>query len=83
MSENNRTPAPFQVSIEIGGRPLILETGRLAKQAAGSAFLQFGDTAVLAAITVASTGSSLPFFPLTVEYRENTYPPASPGGFQT
>ena len=36
MSENNHTPAPFQVSIEVGGRPLILETGKIAKQANGA-----------------------------------------------
>ena len=71
-----------RIETTFAGRPLILETGRLAKQAAGSAFLQFGDTAVLAAITVAPTGSALPFFPLTVEYREKTYAAGKiPGGF--
>ncbi len=71
-----------RIETTFAGRPLILETGRLAKQAAGSAFLQFGDTAVLAAITVARTGSALPFFPLTVEYREKTYAAGKiPGGF--
>ncbi|HSE65646.1 MAG TPA: polyribonucleotide nucleotidyltransferase [Gemmatimonadales bacterium] len=71
-----------RIETTFAGRPLILESGRLAKQAAGSAFLQFGDTAVLAAITVAPTGSALPFFPLTVEYREKTYAAGKiPGGF--
>ncbi|HSE46974.1 MAG TPA: polyribonucleotide nucleotidyltransferase, partial [Gemmatimonadales bacterium] len=71
-----------RIETTFAGRPLVLETGRLAKQAAGSAFLQFGDTAVLAAITVAPTGSALPFFPLTVEYREKTYAAGKiPGGF--
>jgi polyribonucleotide nucleotidyltransferase len=61
---------------------LLLESGRLAKQAAGSAFLQFGDTVVLAAVTVSPTVSALPFFPLTVEYREKTYAAGKiPGGF--
>ena len=41
-----------RIETQFAGRPLILETGRLAKQAAGSAYLQFGDTAVLAAVTV-------------------------------
>lgn len=60
----------------------MLETGRLAKQAAGSAWLQFGDTVVLAAITVSPNQSALPFFPLTVEYREKTYAAGKiPGGF--
>ncbi len=54
----------------------------MAKQASGSAFLQFGDTAVLAAVTVSPGISSLPFFPLTVEYREKTYAAGKiPGGF--
>ncbi len=71
-----------RIETTFAGRPLILETGRLAKQAAGSAFLQFGDTAVLAAITVSRIGSTLPFFPLTVEYREKTYAAGKiPGGF--
>jgi polyribonucleotide nucleotidyltransferase len=60
----------------------MLETGRLAKQAAGSAVLRFGDTMVLAAVTVSPNVSTLPFFPLTVEYREKTYAAGKiPGGF--
>ncbi len=67
---------------QFAGRKFILESGRLAKQAAGSALLQFGDTVVLAAVTVSSNQSSLPFFPLTVEYREKTYAAGKiPGGF--
>ncbi len=59
-----------------------METGRLAKQAAGSVLLQFGDTVVLAAVTVSSNRSHLPFFPLTVEYKEKTYAAGKiPGGF--
>ena len=64
------------------GRKLVLETGRMAKQAAGSAVVQFGDTMVIAAVTVSDHQSSLPFFPLTVEYREKTYAAGKiPGGF--
>ena len=71
-----------RIETEFAGRRLLLESGRLAKQAAGSAFLQFGDTAVLAAVTVSSNVSALPFFPLTVEYREKTYAAGKiPGGF--
>ena len=59
-----------------------METGRLAKQAAGSVLLQFGETVVLAAVTVSHKRSTLPFFPLTVEYREKTYAAGKiPGGF--
>src|SRR4051812_26934174 len=64
------------------GRTFRLEAGRLAKQAAGSALLQFGETTVLAAVTVSEVTSSLPFFPLTVEYREKSYAAGKiPGGF--
>jgi polyribonucleotide nucleotidyltransferase len=64
------------------GRPLVIETGRMAKQAAGSAIVQFGETMVLAAVTVSDNQSSLPFFPLTVEYKEKTYAAGKiPGGF--
>ncbi len=62
---------------------MVFETGRLAKQATGSVFLKYGDTAVL----VASTGSSEPregidFFPLTVDYEERLYAAGKiPGGF--
>ena len=66
----------------VGGRTLRLETGRLAKQAAGSALVQFGETMILAAVTVSDQQSSLPFFPLTVEYREKSYAAGKiPGGF--
>ena len=64
------------------GRPLVLETGRMAKQAAGSAVVRFGDTMVIAAVTVSDKKSNLPFFPLTVEYKEKTYAAGKiPGGF--
>jgi polyribonucleotide nucleotidyltransferase len=64
------------------GRRLCIETGRMAKQAAGSALVQFGDTVVLAAVTVSDNTSPLPFFPLLVEYREKTYAAGKiPGGF--
>jgi polyribonucleotide nucleotidyltransferase len=64
------------------GRKLVIETGRMAKQASGSALVQFGDTMVLAAVTVSDNISSLPFFPLLVEYREKAYAAGKiPGGF--
>ena len=54
----------------------------MAKQAAGSALVQFGETMVLAAVTVSDTISPLPFFPLLVEYKEKTYAAGKiPGGF--
>src|ERR671926_1035667 len=64
------------------GRRLVIETGRMAKQAAGSALVTFGDTMVLAAVTVSEKQSPLGFFPLLVEYRERTYAAGKiPGGF--
>ncbi|MDB4885125.1 MAG: Polyribonucleotide nucleotidyltransferase [Gemmatimonadetes bacterium] len=64
------------------GRPLIIETGRMAKQAAGSCLITFGETVVLATVTVSDNKSPLPFFPLTVEYKERTYAAGKiPGGF--
>ncbi len=71
-----------RVEKEFAGRKLIIESGRMAKQAAGSALVQFGDTVVLAAVTVSDNLSSLPFFPLTVEYKEKSYAAGKiPGGF--
>jgi polyribonucleotide nucleotidyltransferase len=71
-----------RVERTFAGRRLVLETGRMAKQAAGSALVQFGDTMVLATVTVSDSQSTLPFFPLTVEYREKTYAAGKiPGGF--
>ena len=55
------------------GRTLSIETGRMAKQAAGSALVTYGETMILAAVTVSDKKSPLPFFPLTVEYKEKTY----------
>ena len=71
-----------RIETTFAGRPLIIETGRMAKQAAGSALVTFGDTMVLAAVTVSDNQSHLPFFPLTVEYKEKTYAAGKiPGGF--
>ncbi|MGQ0703482.1 MAG: polyribonucleotide nucleotidyltransferase [Gemmatimonadales bacterium] len=71
-----------RIETTFAGRPLRIETGRLAKQAAGSVAVQFGDTMVIAAVTVSPNVSLLPFFPLTVEYREKTYAAGKiPGGF--
>ena len=71
-----------RVEKTFAGRKLVIETGRMAKQAAGSAVVQFGETIVLAAVTVADTKSPLDFFPLLVEYREKTYAAGKiPGGY--
>ncbi|MEJ7760517.1 MAG: polyribonucleotide nucleotidyltransferase [Gemmatimonadaceae bacterium] len=71
-----------RIEREFAGRTLSIETGRMAKQAAGSALVRFGDTMVLAAITASEKESPLPFFPLTVEYKDKAYAAGKiPGGF--
>ena len=71
-----------RVETNFAGRTLKIESGRLAKQAAGSCLVQFGETAVLAAVTVSENVANLPYFPLTVEYREKAYAAGKiPGGF--
>ncbi|MBI4467597.1 MAG: polyribonucleotide nucleotidyltransferase [Acidobacteria bacterium] len=72
-----------RVEIDIGGRPLILETGQLAQQANGSAYVRFGDTVVLVtACAQTEPREGLDFFPLTCDYREYQYAAGRiPGGF--
>src|SRR5881296_3980655 len=82
MSENTVTRAPHQVTVEVGGRPLILETGKIAKQANGAITARYGDTIVLTTACMASQMNDRDFLPLTVDYRENTYSAGKiPGGF--
>src|SRR5262250_1422483 len=82
MSENNHSPAPFQVSVEVGGRTLILETGKIAKQANGAIVARYGDTFVLNTACMAPKPNDKDFLPLTVDYREYTYAAGKiPGGF--
>src|ERR1041384_6745584 len=67
---------------QFAGRPLTIETGKMARQADGSCTLMFGETMVLCAATAQDNATHLPFFPLTVEYRERTYAAGKfPGGF--
>ena len=71
-----------RVEKTFAGRQLILETGRMAKLAHGACYLQYGETAVLATAVMQERPTHLPFFPLTVEYREKTYAAGKfPGGF--
>src|SRR5215467_2125255 len=80
MSDNNS--APHQVSIEVGGRILVLETGKIAKQANGAVTARYGDTVVLVTACMALKPNDRDFLPLTVDYRENTYSAGKiPGGF--
>src|SRR5438094_3518789 len=71
-----------QVSIPLGNSTLTIESGRLAKQANGSAYVRFGDTVVLATACSAAPREGIDFFPLTVDYREYNYAAGKiPGGF--
>jgi polyribonucleotide nucleotidyltransferase len=82
MSENKITPAPYSVTVDVGGRPLILETGKIAKQANGAITARYGDTVVLTTACMNSTPNDRDFLPLTVDYKENTYSAGKiPGGF--
>ena len=70
------------VTTEVGGRRLTIETGKMAKQAAGAAVVTYGDTAVLATVTRAKARDGVDFFPLTVDYVEKTSAAGKiPGGF--
>jgi len=70
------------VSIPLGAHTLTLEAGKLAKQANGSAYVQFGDTVVLATACSTVPREGIDFFPLTVDYREYNYAAGKiPGGF--
>ncbi|SFE17394.1 polyribonucleotide nucleotidyltransferase [Paenibacillus algorifonticola] len=71
-----------QVEMILGGRKLVLETGRLAKQANAAVTVRYGDTVVLCTVTASKGPKDLDFFPLTVNYEERLYAVGKiPGGF--
>ncbi len=73
-----------EVAVELaGGKRLVFETGRMAKQASGAAVVTTGETVVLAtAVASPDPREGIDFFPLTVDYREYTYAGGRiPGGF--
>lgn len=73
----------YSYSMQLGGRTLTIEAGKIAKQANGSVMVRYGDTAVVVAVT----GTKVPregvdFFPLTVDFEEKMYAVGKiPGGF--
>jgi polyribonucleotide nucleotidyltransferase len=69
--------------IDWGGRPLVLETGRIARQADGAVLATYGDTSVLATVVAdRNPKPGLDFFPLTVNYQEKAYAAGKvPGGY--
>ncbi|MHC4981571.1 MAG: polyribonucleotide nucleotidyltransferase [Planctomycetota bacterium] len=73
---------PVKVEREVAGRTLLLETGKLAKQAHGAVWVRYGDSVVLATVLSAPAAANIDFFPLYVDYREATYSAGKiPGGF--
>ena len=71
-----------QVSLELGGRTLTFETGKMARQAHGAIVARYGDTVVLATACMDNKPTEKDFLPLTVDYREYTYSGGKiPGGF--
>lgn len=72
-----------KVELQIKNRPLILETGRFARQADGSVVVTYGDSVVLAtAVAKKEAREGIDFFPLTIDYQEKAYAAGKiPGGF--
>lgn len=70
-------------SMDLAGRPLVVEIGRVAAQANGAAFMHYGDTVVLSTATASEKPrEGIDFFPLSVEYEEKLYAVGKiPGGF--
>src|SRR5216110_2812407 len=73
----------FRKELDWGGRKLILETGKIARQADGAVLARYGDTIVLCtAVGVRSSRPGQDFFPLTVNYQEKAFAAGKiPGGF--
>jgi polyribonucleotide nucleotidyltransferase len=73
----------YRKELEWGGRPLVLESGRLARQADGAVLVSYGETTVLCTAVAARTvRPGQDFFPLTVNYQEKTFAAGKiPGGF--
>jgi polyribonucleotide nucleotidyltransferase len=72
-----------KIEMDFYGRPLIIETGRMAKQASGAAVVTYGETVALVTVVASSEPrEGTDFFPLTVDYQERTFAAGKiPGGF--
>src|SRR5262245_40057143 len=81
--EGEPVAAPASVSLEIGGKEITFETGKLAKQADGAVVIRSGDTMVLATAQGRTEGrEGADFFPLTIDVEERMYAAGKiPGGF--
>jgi len=83
LESENRRIMTKTVARELRGKELILETGKMARQADGSVVARYGDTVVLAtAVSSKTAREGIDFFPLTIDYLEKTYAAGKiPGGF--
>ncbi len=83
MSEGSpNTPQPHRYAVEIGGRELVIETGKYAKQVSGSVWVRYGDTVVMATAQASPEPIEADFLPLTVEFEERHYAVGKiPGSF--
>ena len=72
-----------QWQMDLGGRPLVIENGKMAKQASNAVLVRYGDTVVLVTVTMAAQPrQGIDFFPLLVDYEERLYAVGKiPGGF--
>ncbi len=69
--------------VELGGRTITLETGEVCRQASGAVLLRDGDTVLMAVVTAERKATSLPFMPLTIEYRHKLAAAGRiPGGYE-
>ena len=81
-TENEMMENYVRVETELAGRPLILETGQVARQAHGAVIVTYGETQCFAAVCYGPPREDIDFFPLTVDYREKTDAAGKiPGGF--
>lgn len=72
----------YTKEVELGGKLLKIETGKLAKQSNGAVTVQYGDTVVLVTAVAGELRDEVDFFPLSVEYREKAFAAGKiPGGF--
>ncbi|WP_456410242.1 polyribonucleotide nucleotidyltransferase [Oceanithermus sp.] len=67
------TPSPHRFSATIGGRELVIETGKYARQASGSVWVRYGETIVMGTAEGSKEPMDMPFLPLTVEFEERHY----------
>src|SRR5680860_1075917 len=82
MTEQATATQVSTTTIQVGDKSILLETGRLAKQADGAVLVRSGDTMVLVTAVVSKNERNVDFFPLTVDVEEGMYAAGKiPGGF--